>query len=387
MSTPERDEQLTELVTDLVRIETENPPGNEKPCAEYVAAWFREHDIDVEVIREPYEDRPQVVARVGSGEPTLVLNGHMDVVPAGDRTEWGHDPYGAALVDGRLYGRGSTDMKIGLALAMLTAARMRNPLESGALTGTLLVHAAIGEETAEPGTRTLLERGYDGEFGIVLEPTGFRTATSQKGAAWYEITVTGEPSHASRPDQGSNAILDAVPVLAALDEYDAEVRTQTHDLCGRSYATVTELEAGTGSNVVPAGATITLDRRFLPGESVRELDDEIDTRLTAVESAFGLETDWERVRTYDSSSIPADSHFADRLRHHSREIADADPAPLGTKAASDVRNLINDAGMEAVVWGPGSNEQAHTRDEFIDIDDAVPGLTILGAVIRDVFAE
>nr|WP_253184480.1 M20/M25/M40 family metallo-hydrolase [Natrialba sp. SSL1] len=108
------------------------------------------------------------------------MNGHLGVVPAGDHDEWTYPPYGGVIEDGRLYGRGSVDMKTAIAIAMLTALNLRSAIENGSLDGSIVVHAAIGEETADPGTKSLLDAGFDGDVGVVLEPTQCRVATSEK---------------------------------------------------------------------------------------------------------------------------------------------------------------------------------------------------------------
>ncbi len=370
-------EELSELIADLVRIETENPPGNERACAEFIVDWFESHDIEATLVDEPYEDRPQAVATVGEGDPTLVLNGHIDVVPAGDREQWTHDPYAGEIEDGHLYGRGSVDMKGGVAVGMLATRALRDRIERGDLSGSVVFQGAIGEETAEPGTRSLLEEGYDGDYAVVLEPTGLRTATSEKGLAWYEITIEGEPSHASRPDQGVNAIQNARPVLDALAEYDERIRERRDDLVGSAYATTTEFRAGTKENVVPERATITLDRRFIPEESVEAVDEEIDELLASVEVEHGIETDWRRTRTYESAAIPEDSPLAAVFRTHSEQVADVDPSPWGVRASTDVRNFVNDHGIEAITWGPGEIGQAHTFDENLELEEAFVGYEVL----------
>ncbi|WP_338742563.1 M20 family metallopeptidase [Haloplanus salilacus] len=371
------DDELAKLISELVSRETENPPGNERRAAEYVTNWLAERGIDAELIREPYEDRPQVAARVGAGDPTVVLNGHIDVVPAGNREEWSHPPYDAEIEDGRLYGRGSADMKTGVAIAMKALVDLEQAIDTDALSGGLVFHGAIGEETAEPGTKTLLERGYDGDYGVVLEPTGMRTATSEKGLAWYEITVAGEPSHASRPNQGDNAISNARPVLAALEAYDDRIGEREDDLVGQAHATVTQIEAGTKENIVPEDAVITIDRRFLPSESAEGIDAEIDELLAGVEAAHDIETSWRRTRTYESAAIEPDSHLADVFREASAEYADVPTDPWGMKASTDVRNFVNDADVEAITWGPGDLAQAHTYDEHVTLADATAGLHAL----------
>jgi succinyl-diaminopimelate desuccinylase len=379
---PPSDTDLAGLVAELVSRESENPPGNEAGVAEFIHGWLHERGVDAELIEDPYPDRPQVAARLGDGDPTVVLNGHIDVVPAGKRSEWSHDPYGAEIENGSLYGRGSVDMKTGVAVAMQTLADLRPALESGEVDGSLVFHAAIGEETAEPGTKRLLELGYDGDYGVVLEPTEMRTATSEKGLAWYEIRVGGEPSHASRPNQGTNAIQHARPVLDALAAYDEEVRQRSDPLVGQAYATVTEFDAGTKENVVPEEAVITVDRRFLPEESAADIDEEFDSLLGNVAEEHDVDVSWERTRTYESAAIPTDSHVAEVLRRHSADEAGVSAEPWGVKASTDVRNLVNDAGMEAVTWGSGDLAQAHTYDEHVDLTQAKTAVSVLKAAVR-----
>lgn len=378
--------QLSKLLTDLVQIETENPPGNEQPCAEFIAEWFEDRDIDAHLINDPDPNRSQVVASVGEGDPTIVLNGHIDVVPAGNRSNWQHAPYNATISDGNLFGRGSVDMKAGVTLAMLATQHLSNELEQGELSGSITFHAAMGEETGDPGTKTLLESGYDGNYGVVLEPTSLRTATRTKGTAWYDITVTGDPSHASRPEQGDSAIANAMPVYERLVEYGDEMREREDELLGSPYATVTQFNAGTAKNVLPESATLLLDRRVLPREEFEDVNQEIDMLLSDLETKHGIRTDWELVETLAPSSIPDDSEIARTFRQHSNDVAGVSAEPWAIPAATDMRNFVNDAGTEAITWGPGDIRQAHTYDEHIDLKEATTGLEILEGALRELLA-
>ena len=378
---------LRTLTQELVRIPTENPPGDEAPAAEFVHDWFVEAGIESTLVEEPDPDRPQVGARVGTDGPTVVLNGHIDVVPAGDEAAWSVDPYGGVVEDGRLYGRGSADMKTGVAVAMLVARDLAPDIRSGELSGSVVVHAAMGEETADPGTRTLLERGYDGDFGVVLEPTDFRVATSTKGLAVYRLTVGGEATHASQPDAGTNAIDQTRLMLDAIDDYDAELRERPGSLCGRALATVTEVESGTDSNlaVVPDRAELVLDRRVLPEESLSAVDEEVESLVDGLATDRGVDVEWTRIQEYASSSIPVDHTLATCLRDQSVEAVGPDGGvgdPWGIEAATDMRNFVNDAGIPAVTWGPGNLDQAHTVDESIDLSDAETARAVLERAVR-----
>ncbi|AQL44777.1 acetylornithine deacetylase (plasmid) [Halorientalis sp. IM1011] len=390
MVTPERSEDggpsrtaLQDLISDLVSIESENPPGNERACARYVEAWFDDRDVRTEVVREPYPDRPQIVAQIGDGRPRVVLNGHMDVVPAGDREQWDSPPYDPQVRDGNLYGRGAADMKTGLAIAMVTAARLKADIDAGDLPGSIVVQAAIGEEAAEPGTKTLLDRGYDGDYGIVLEPTGLRTATSVKGCAYYEFEVGGESAHAGQPGDGENALVRVLPLLERLRDYGRTVSQRTDDLVGPEHATLTMLDAGTKENVVPGRATIALDRRFGPEQAVEDVDDEIDDLVSAVEADTASDVTWRRTRTYDSASAPSDGRLAEVFRERSSDVADVPPDEYGLTIATDMRNFVDDADMEAITWGPGAIAQAHSDNEHVVLDEAVTGATVLEQSLRE----
>ncbi|NHN48055.1 M20 family metallopeptidase [Halostella sp. JP-L12] len=375
--------EVTELIQELVRIETENPPGNELKCAEYIHGWFKEHEIETELIDEPVEDRPQVVARIGDGDPTLVLNGHTDVVPAGDREKWTYGPYSGTVDNGKIYGRGAVDMKTGLAIGMLTTRDIGKELERGDSSGSIIFHGAMGEETGDPGTKTLLEKGYTGEYGVVLEPTGMRVATATKGTAWYTITVSGEPSHASRPDQGTNAIENANHVIEALTDYGTDVRSREDELVGTAFATLTEFSAGTKENIVPERAEITLDRRVLPDERFEDLDEELNSILEQLADEHGIETEWKQYQIYEPSLTPEESRVTDVFRRNVAELTDVPTEPWGIPAATDTRDLINSAEMDAITWGPGDISQAHTFDEYIYEQEAVDGLHVLKQAARE----
>ncbi|WP_276279645.1 M20 family metallopeptidase [Halorussus caseinilyticus] len=383
-------DELADLAAELVAIPTENPPGDERPCAEFVVDWFAERDIDASLVEKPSAERAQAVAQVGDPDagPTLVLNGHLDVVPAGDPDQWSHDPFAGTVEDGRLYGRGSADMKTNVAVAMLAVRDLAEEIEEGNLDGSLVFHGAMGEETGDPGTRTLIEEGYGGDLAVVLEPTDFRVGTSAKGVATFRVGVSGSASHASRPDQGVNAIDAARPVLAAVEEYDRRVRERTDPLVGRAYATVTEFEAGTDSNmaVLADRAEFLLDRRVLPDETFAEVEDEIETLLAGVARESGVETDLTLVQHYASAGISPDHSLAERFRGLSAELADAPADPWGLEAATDAREFVA-RGTPAIIWGPGELAQAHTADEHVELDDAALGLQILTEAARGVLSE
>lgn len=373
------------LAQALVRIASENPPGDERACAEFIHGWFDERDADVTLVVEPEGERPSVAARIGSGHPEVVLNGHTDVVPVGERNTWSVDPYGGVIADGRLYGRGAADMKAGLAIAMVTALELRDELEAGDLDGSVIVHAAAGEETGYPGTAALIEAGFGGDLAIVLEPTDVRVATSARGVATFRLSVPGTAAHASRPQDGTNAVDRLRDVLDGIEGYDEEVRQRHDPLVGRPRATVTEVRAGLESNmaVIPDRASLLLDRRTIPGETLGTIEGELDALGSSLPR---FDVDRSLVQWYEPASIDADHPLARVVRQHAADLADASTEPWGLEAATDARSFIADD-IPAIIWGPGRLEQAHTVDEWIDLEAIDLGKEILTRAVRDLLGD
>lgn len=376
------EQEVVETLQKLVQIPTPNPPGRERECAEYIRDQMDKWGIEAVFVPKPFKNRPQVIATYGSGQkPILILNAHMDVVPEGDPKDWRYDPYGGIIDNGKLYGRGSCDTKAGIAAAMIAAKTLA--ANDITLKGTLLLQFVIGEETGEPGTKTLLEEGYIGNWGIVLEPTDLRTATSAKGLAWYEITVKGKACHASVPEKGKNAISKAVEVLHKLEEYSERISSKKDPLVGHATSAVTMIQGGTKENVIPELCKITFDRRCLPNESMEQVEEEINELLKEVFEGSEFKYKYKCKRSLEPGKVPSDSKIAQVVRKHSKKIANIPDKPFGMIATTDQRNLVNDANIPAVIWGPGSLKQAHTVDEYVKINQVSKAVEILIATIRE----
>ncbi|ELY50151.1 M20 family metallopeptidase [Natronolimnohabitans innermongolicus] len=372
--------EAAELLAELISFDSLNPPGREAACAEFIVEWLTDAGIDAELVLEPYPDRPQVVATIGDGDGDcdhLVLNGHIDVVPAGDRDRWSVDPFEGVVDDGRVYGRGASDMKSGLAAAMLAAREAANDR----LEGTLTLTFAIGEETAEPGTKTLVS-DLDADHGIVLEPTELEVQTVGKGLAWYAAQIAGEAGHASRPHTGNNAVDALLEFGECLEDYRSEIADRTHPLIGASLCTPTMVDGGTKENVLAELVELRFDRRFLPSESLADIDQEMNDLFEPIRDQ-GFDVTVERTRTYEAAEIPTDAPIAETVRSHAAMVAGAPTEPAGKEAATDQRNLVNDAGIPTIIWGPGTPTQAHTVDEWARIDLLVDAVDVLCRTITE----
>jgi succinyl-diaminopimelate desuccinylase len=293
-------------------------------------------------------------------------------VPVGAPDAWSVEPFGAETCGGALYGRGACDMKAGLALQIAIAHALAP--HAARLRGTLVLHFAIGEERAEPGTRSLIEAGFGGDLGIVTEPTALTIAMAQRGAAHYRVTVSGESGHAGRARDLRNPIAMLPTVLEIVARHDQQLAARRHALLASPSLTPTIVSAGEAPNTVPGTLTLICDRRLLPAESH---DDDVRALRDAFRGA-GVDADIEIVgNVFAASESPANSRVAEALKAAYRAEFTAEPTISGTAFASDVRNLINDAGMDAVTFGPGQLEQCHSRDEHISLAEVTAGGRIL----------
>jgi succinyl-diaminopimelate desuccinylase len=353
------------LVSELVRFRSVNPPGEEAPCARYVAEYLKQAGIDTRLVEHPFAHRPQVLGVLGSGaSPVLALNGHMDVVPEGDIAEWSHDPYAGEVVGDRVYGRGTTDMKGGLA-AMMLAGRALSA-ESTGWKGTLLLQFVIGEEMGESGTLEILKEEPRPDRGIVLEASQLMVGVAARGLTWWEMVAHGRPAHVGTPAGGLNAIDLAAGLLANVAKYRAELaERQAHPLLGPPDCAATMISGGTKENVLADRCRVVLDRRMIPGETVSQVEREISA-LWPAEAQSHCET--RCLQVYTPAEIDPEDPLVHQIRKSVQRVTGRDPGFYGETASTDARNFINDFGIPAVIWGPGELDGSHVADEWIAAD-------------------
>lgn len=375
---------ILELTAEMVSIPTRNPPGEEKSCAEFISKTMQAWGIEVELVYEPDPDRPQVVAwhRGTDGHPTVILNGHIDTVGEGDATEWRYPPFEATRIGDRLYGLGTCDMKGSLAIGM---AILKTLHEAGArYPGTLMFQAVMGEEMDEDGTRTLLKKGYTGDFALVLEPTDLRVGPGTRGVAWHKITLTGPSVHCglAAPD-APDLMYRFARLVAALETYHQDIATRSHHLIPSPGCRITEVRAGGAHNDIVERCELVLDRRMLPTETYEQVTGEIHQVLESVladSSEFGF--DLEFLRGNEPTETPLDSPLIETLKVNIREVGKKEPVIWGPPYGCDMRNFVYDAGIPTTNFGAGDFRVCHKPDEFVVVDDLLAcARIVLGTTI------
>jgi acetylornithine deacetylase len=370
-------DEIVEITRALVAAPGENPPGGEAAtvAALQVAAAARGLTSRLSEV-EPDRANITVTAPGGTG-PGLLLLGHTDVVPVGEG--WTVPPLGGLVRDGRLYGRGATDMKGGLAACLVAMSALRRA--GVELSGPVDLAAVVDEEEVGKGIKHHLAQilGEGQTHGatpayvgcVVAEPTDLQTVVAARGAAYLEVRVTGKAAHSGNPADGANAIYGAAAVISDLERWHAELAASPHPLVGPPMWSVGLVDGGTGASIVPAECTIVVDRRMLPSEKPTQVLEETRQRVAALDlPARGLGVDVTMTMDMPGFETAGDDPFVTSV-DTAMTAAGGPGLPLGGwTAACDGGYVARDTGIPVVVLGPGSvQDQAHRADESVGVDE------------------
>jgi succinyl-diaminopimelate desuccinylase len=382
-------DELVELTRELIRIPSvvrpDDPAANESAVAEHVQRWFAKEGFDVEV-HEVAPGRPNVLAVLGEKHAgkSLLLEGHTDVVTEGDPALWSHAPFGAELVDGRIYGRGAADMKGGLAAAMVAAAAFKR---SGVpLGGRLVVGALVDEEGDMIGVRHLCSTalGRELDAAIICEPEENELCLEQRGVVWARVTVRGRMAHGAMPEAGVNPITGLGALLREVPALQERLRA----LCARSEhlrpPTVTPtivrapLSGVPQSNVIPGGAEATLDIRLTPGPSEEVIAAEIDAMCRrAAATCDGVGIEWRPVNGYRlATTVAKDEPLVQAMVKGVHDATGRAPRFGGVPGSTDGTILRMTRGIPIVTCGPGNRLIPHQVDEYVAVDELVDAARI-----------
>jgi succinyl-diaminopimelate desuccinylase len=388
-------DEVVELTRSLVRIPSVYRPGDpeatEARVAAFVEAWLRREGFDV-LIQPVAPGRPNVVGSLGEkrpGQKSLLLEGHTDVVTEGDPAEWSHPPFAADLVDGRIYGRGTADMKSGLAAAMVAAAAFKRA--GVALRGKLVVGALVDEEDGMIGVRHLCTTavGRELDAAIICEPEQNELCLEQRGVVWARFRVRGKMAHGAMPEAGINPIACLGRLLAAAPGLERRLRK----VCEKSRylrpPTVTPTivqgpppRVGVPqSNVIPAVAETTFDIRLTPGIG----DDGIRAELEAIcrEAAAGqpgVKVEWEPVNAFRlATRVDRSESLVGAMVRGVKQAARRAPRYGGVPGSTDGTILRMQLGIPIVTCGPGDRLIPHQVDEWVSADQIVEAAKIYAA--------
>ncbi len=345
-----------QLTRELIRFETINPPGNETPCAEYIGAILEQAGFEISYYPMD-ENRANLIARIGGSElkKPLCLSGHTDVVPLG-AVPWSVSPFAAEMADGKIYGRGSTDMKSGDAALISAAVELAPRLEG---TAGLVFVITAGEERGCMGANFLA--GLDGVLGeagalVVAEPTANRPLNGHKGVLWVEGRATGVTAHGSMPEQGENAVYKAARVIGKLEQLRLEKGRELK--VSLPTLNVGWFHGGMNINSIPDEAKFGLDIRIVPGLTDKDV-------LATLAELGGADVSFEQLGYSEAVyTEPSDPWYAE-VCNIMAEITGERHEPAIASYFSDAAALTKAYGViPAIILGPGEPDMAHQTDEF-----------------------
>jgi len=370
-----------ELTRLLVKVDSRNPdlvagaPAEgevARALGSVLEAWgFRVS------LQEVVPGRPNVVARIGTpGRRSLMFNGHLDVVGVEGMT---HAPFDGLTTDGKLYGRGATDMKGGVAAMCCAAWRAAQ----AGLAGEVVVAAVVDEEWQSAGTKCLIDRGVRADACIVTEPTRLAIAPAHKGFTWTEVAFTGRAAHGSRYDVGIDAIRHAGLLLAELDRLEREeLVLHTHPLLGHASLHASSISGGSGWSTYPDQCLVTVERRTVPGESpddaVHEMRQALKRVVAATESVRG---DVRHVFSQWPSDVAVDAPVVRSLSAAMEGVGERVSID-GLSAWTDAA-LLNAAGIPAICYGPGDISLAHSATEWVEEREITRATAVLERMALD----
>ncbi|MGY4690896.1 M20 family metallopeptidase [Salibacterium sp. K-3] len=357
----------------LVALDTTNPPGNENKIAEVLEhaaseaglAWYR----------VPLESgRSNLIIEWGTGEEVdLLLSAHMDTVQTGSLDGWRYDPFGGEIEDGRMFGRGTTDMKSGLAAMYLALQQVKE--EIGRTDKKIVLALTAGEEVDCIGAKKLQE---DLDFSkvkqvLIAEPTDNELALGHKGALFVKLTSYGKTAHGSMPEHGINAIENLQACLNAC-KTTLEQEAVEHPVLGTSTYSLNQIAGGTQANVVPDYSEAVLDIRTVPPQHHHELVEQLQ-RVTETLPGMSLEVILDRASVFTDEKDP----FVSRLRACTG-IAETRTVSYYTDGS--VFNAASDIPM--VILGPGTVSQAHQPDEFVYVQAYLEAVDYYKMILKDI---
>ena len=355
-------EEKIAILSDIIAIKSVNE--NEIEVANYLKDLFAEYGIGSKIV--PVTDtRVNLVAEIGSGRPVIGVSGHMDVVSPGDESEWTSDPFTLTERDGKLYGRGTNDMKAGLvnlALVMIEL-KANNELTKG----TVRFMATTGEEVGGAGSKKLYEEGYmdDVDYLWVAEPSHDTIIYSHKGSLNLRVTSIGEAAHSSMPHQGYNAIN---PLMKFLLEVDRKLNgdDRKNEVLDKLVMSTTIFNAGNQVNSIPAKAVAEINVRTIPEFDNDEVIDLFNT------TANKYNTEGSNINVEVTMSLPSvftsgKSEMVDLTKELGKKHLDLEISVKGSPGVTDASNLLRgkDENFPFMMFGPGETKMAHKTDEYV----------------------
>jgi succinyl-diaminopimelate desuccinylase len=372
---------VIELTRQMIRMRSVNPPGDERQVAEYLAGIATENGLEAEI--QPLDEgRANCLIRLPGGDaPDLVFTGHLDVVPPGEQA-WDHDPFGADLTDGRIYGRGSADMKGGVAAILAAMIGLQRAAFRPA--GDVVLAATAGEEAGLYGARAMVEQhSLDGAgYLVVAEPSDLDVFVAEKGVLWMQVHYYGRTAHGSMPWLGVNAVSAMARLIPVLESYPFSFEESPS--LGEPTLSVNIIDGGNKTNVVPDHCRIVLDMRTVPSQDHALLIEAVRRRAEEVAATSSGEIRVDITVDQDDGSVETDPEepLVEALAASVAAVTGRQPRIGGVTYATDAAVLVPGFEIPMVICGPGAPGMAHQPDEYVEVEQLVEATAVYADLAR-----
>ena len=365
-------DEILEISKKLISIEShKDNTDRESKVAKYISQLLLEEHIENE-LDYIEENRPNVYAYIRGENPCieLMFNGHIDTIPGFNMD---YEPFTPYIKDGKIFGRGSADMKSGLAGflgSMIALKRSRKKLKN-----TLMFAGVIGEEERSKGTEQLVKNKISAKNIVIAEPTDLKVSVTHKGMEWIEVKFLGKSTHGSRPHEGINSIYMASEFCNLIqNEIQPKIESNFFEMLGHGTINAGVIKGGNDPNIVPDNCTIEIDRRWLPNENLSQAYEEIESIAAKVINKFGGSFEVRAMRELTASmtnaphSIDTSTFLVKEALKSTEKFTGEKQVPRDFPAWSDAGILSNHTNAKCIILGPGNINQAHANDEFCDIN-------------------
>jgi len=398
-------EKLLSLCSDLIKTPSENPGGNIEIIISLICRYFDESNIDYKIVRGK-EDCPNIIVEMGNDNgKTILLNGHCDVVPVGDYKKWNFHPFSGEIADGKMLGRGTSDMKTGLGGLIFALKTIKD--NNIKMKGKIIFHIVPDEETGgDFGTKWLYNNGYfeKGDACIIAEPTSYNNCeVGQKGSLWLDIKSYGVPAHGSVGNYvGENAINKLIKLLPCLEELrviegkyeekqlpilknskdivkEAQKVPGVENVIDHVTVNVGTIKGGTKTNMVPDFCEAAVDLRVPIGVTLKEVLDKFDGIIKRL-GLSGIEYDY----TWNSEAnfTDADTELVKSVVANAEAVWKKKVVPAYQWASSDAR-YYRLKGIPTIQYGPANTEGIHSYNENVDVEDIINSVKVYLGIMVD----
>jgi acetylornithine deacetylase/succinyl-diaminopimelate desuccinylase family protein len=366
---------IAQTLSDLVEIPSYE---SEQNVVEYIENRLKKLDVKCEWTEiEP--NRQNLIASIGDGEKSLIINSHTDTVPPGNIENWNTHPLELTKKGDFLFGLGSCDAK-GSLLSMLIAFEVL-ARDSSLLNGRLIFQAVCCEETRGRGSLAEANRGIKADAGIIGEPTELVPMIGHKGGLGVEVMVNGKPAHASSPKEGINAISNMAKIINSLDILADDIAKRSDPLFDNPSLVVTQIKGGRATNIIPDECLITIDRRLIPGETKEKAFDEIMAVIDSLKKDNpDLVASIEEKIGINPCRIDINEPIVKTVGDSIYEVTGIHQEISGFKACCDMWCLVEKANIPALILGPGKLSMAHKANEYININELYTATKIYTAI-------